>query len=158
MPRPRRDEGSVTESVSEPPPSPSPTSSEDDAARFEALGARLSVLEAELRRRGILRSDLGDSPRRALRDVRDHIDGRRHAEAERALASLDRELRQVRIDEDFVRRKLDRVDARIQLARSRGVETSRVEDLVAAALRDFMDGRYEIANRRLNQILRQLDR
>jgi eukaryotic-like serine/threonine-protein kinase len=120
----------------------------------EELSRRVAALRAELARRGIQPADLDAGQREALREAEALAAQGRRDEAGAALARLEPELAAVRVDQDLLRRKLARVDARLAAARrGHAAGTAAAEDLAATALQDFMDGRYDAANRRLNQIL-----
>jgi hypothetical protein len=72
-------------------------------------------------------------------------------DAVRALDALESAVAGVSVDHAFVRRKLERVNQRIRQAGRD--EDSAVKELAGAALQDFLEGRLEATNRRLNQIL-----
>jgi len=119
-----------------------------------ALVARATALRADLRARGILVEDLSATRRAELRALDAALAAARDLDAERALVSLEPVLSAVVVDAAFVRAKLDRVDAAMRAARAAGRDVSRLESISATALQEYLDGRYESTNRRLNEILR----
>lgn len=125
-------------------------------ARREALLRRLADLRTDLSSRGVLVTDLDASNRRLLHLVENDLNEERFDDAAMGLERAERALSAVQIDRDFIQRKLDRVDQQIRGANERGVDTERIEALERVALREFMAGRLEATNSRLNQILRSL--
>lgn len=136
-------------------------STSETTAQRAALKGRLLALRSGLGQRGILVEDLPAAQREAVASSQRRLAGADDSQLDEVAASvaqLERALPGLQVDAEFVRRKLDRVGARIRQAKNRGVETSRFEDLVSIALQGFADGRYDATNRRLNEIIRLLGR
>lgn len=121
-----------------------------------ALVARATALRTDLRARGILVADLSAPVRGELRALDAALEAHHDADAERALASLEPTLSAVVVDAAFVRAKLDRVNAAMRAARTAGRDVAPLESVSGTALQEYLDGRYDSTNRRLNEILRQL--
>jgi serine/threonine-protein kinase len=146
-PRPSRERPRTIAALADP-----PVSDVDDARRRE-LSSSLEATRAALGRRGIRIDDLDAQSRAALTAAEGSLSEGRFDDAGRALDALARGAEATTVDAAFVRRKIERVDAAIRRADGRGVDTTGAERLSASALSDFMAGRHEAANRRLNQIL-----
>ena len=127
-------------------------------ARRDAVAARAAAVRASIAQRGILLADLTSDQRASLATVDTALGAGRFDAAEAGLDAVEAQLSALRVDAEFVRRKMERVDARIREAARRGVTTSRLEELSALALQDLMQGRHDATNRRLNEILRLLGR
>jgi serine/threonine protein kinase len=126
------------------------------AERRGPLREKLKKLANALASRGVLLEDLPPGARKRLQRVRGLLEGGA-AEldaAERELPTLSTELSAVRVDRGLVEAKMKRVD---RLLRKAGVPNKHKEQ-AGQALQEFMDGRYDAANRRLNRILRALHR
>jgi serine/threonine-protein kinase len=117
------------------------------------LAARLAQLRADLDGRGILEADLSDDARAALDRVRT---AGTLEQGEAALADARRAFETTRIDERFVKRKLDRLNSAIRAADRAKVDVAELDRLAADALEDLLDRRYDACNKRLNQIDRLL--
>jgi tRNA A-37 threonylcarbamoyl transferase component Bud32 len=139
--------------IEEPPPPIVPA-----APDLEPLRARARALRADLRSRGIADGDLSPAQRAELAAIDAAIARADGADALRRIDTLAPLLASITIDETFVRAKMERVDARVRAARSRGMSTDEIDHLSALALQDLVEGRTEATNRRLNQILALLDR
>ena len=113
---------------------------------------RRDSLAASLRARGIRRADLPAPLRTRLDELDRAIAASRWDDALRLLDEAEPAAAAVRVDAAFVRRRLDRVGARIAAARRSGTDTRELEDLAAGALQLFLDGRFEETNRRLDDI------
>ncbi|MFK7990784.1 MAG: serine/threonine-protein kinase [Sandaracinaceae bacterium] len=125
------------------------------AARASAQAA-LARIDAGLLRRGIRSGDLAPAQRSAL------MSARRAAASGApdldALAVLEASLADLVVDEAFVRRKLQRVDARIRAARDGGADVTDIERRSALALQSLLEHRPAQTNERLNAILDRLGR
>ena len=124
--------------------------------RAAPLRARRDALAASLHTRHITRADLPAPLPTRLAELDRAIDASHWEDAARLLEELEPTVAAVRVDAAFVRRKLDRVGARIAAARRRGADTRELEDLAAAALQGFLDGRLDETNRRLDEIASRL--
>ena len=149
-----------TDSGSQPQPESSegPSANVVDETRRRALSSRVQALRAGLSQRGILISDLSSAHRLGLSRVEKQIAASHLDAADASLGPLETALRAMRVDSAFVKKKLDRVNAAIRRAQKRGKRTTELDSLSAAALQDYVSGRYEATNRRLNQILGKLAR
>jgi hypothetical protein len=123
-----------------------------DAATFDPRPL-LAQLRADLDGRGILEADLPQDARAAIGRLEA---ARRTQDAEAALADAQHAIAGVRVDEAFVRRKLERTSTAIRNADRTKVDVGELDRLAAAALDDLLDQRYDSCNRRLNQIARVL--
>ena len=124
-----------------------------DAARRSALASRLAEIRTDLRRRGVRNADLDPSLRARLTAGERAIEEGSLDAAAAELAAAGPAAEGTVVDGDFVRRKVQRVDAAIRRAEQAGADTARAQQLSGSALSDFMAGRHEAANRRLNEIL-----
>jgi serine/threonine-protein kinase len=120
--------------------------------RAASLRARRSSVEASLSGRGIRRADLPAAVRDQLGQLDRAFEDGRWDDAAYLLDLVEPAVAEVRVDASFVRRRLDRVGARIAAARRRGANTRQLEDLAADALQLFLDGRLDQTNRRLDEI------
>jgi serine/threonine-protein kinase len=118
------------------------------------LRARLERALKQLRARGIMVGDLEPALRAQLSKLRQQLRGGDPGDAgdaEASLRSLEPALQAVRVDRALVEAKLKRVHA--LLRRRKGAAVQRLRDRASQALQEFMDGRYDSANRQLNRIL-----
>jgi len=132
------------------PPDPGPD------PELERARSEVAALRASLAERGILADDLSPAQRAGLRAVDAAIGSEDATSARSRLDAVAPGIRALRVDDAFVRAKLERVDRRIREARARGAETSEIERLSALALEDLLARHPEATNRRLNQILGRL--
>jgi serine/threonine-protein kinase len=117
------------------------------------LKRRLAATLTSLRGRGILEDDLPDAVRAELRVAREQVERRDAPAARRAIEELTREAARVTVDRAFVETKLRRVEVLLRAARGSGGELQAWRARGDAALQEIMDGRYQAANRRLNELL-----
>ncbi len=108
--------------------------------------AAVAEVRATYRARGILDEDLPAESRTSLATAEANGDAATVARVRDAIAAL-------RVDDTFVKRKLERLGAAM---RSRGRPSKELEKLTSAALEELLDGRYEACNRHLNEIARGL--
>ncbi|MCU0664741.1 MAG: protein kinase [Myxococcota bacterium] len=134
-------------------PQTGPSMPNDSLVEIDALTRRLANCRLELRHRGILFEDLSAEQRRIFAGTSTMLDAGNVAAAATALDGLEEAIREIAIDSAFVRRKLDRVDGELRAAKMRGLDTRSLEEPLALALQDFMDGRLEMTNRRLNDLV-----
>jgi hypothetical protein len=128
---------------------------EEPPAWRARLTKRLAELEAERRRRELLRDD--DAQYRArLEEARAAIEGEEEAVAAAAVAALAGRLRAVRIDGTFISRKLKRIDKAKGARRLDPAVSKRVTATFAKVHESYFSGDYRRANAHLNQIWRLL--
>ena len=159
-PRPTRDAGR-REVVVDP---PARATSEPDAAAIAPptispdVLARVRRFESTLRLRGLEVGDLGADAARMAATLDAALADADSPGAELALTRLEASLAAVRVDATFVRRRIARLDARIEASRARGEDVRAPSALARDALEAYVDGRYDVANARLDAIERALPR
>lgn len=121
-----------------------------------AVRARRLRLEAAIDARGLVRADLGPEGARAFTELDAAEVAADDVRAAAALARLEAMVAATRADAAVVRRRMARLDARIADARARGEDTRAVESLSRAALEAFVEGRFDVADGRLDAIDRAL--
>ncbi|WP_437566238.1 protein kinase domain-containing protein [Sorangium sp. So ce542] len=123
-----------------------------------ALRARLGAARASLARRGIASVDLAPDLRASAARAEAALAEGNAAAAAPEVDTFVAATTALRLDEQIVRRKLDRVGARLREARARGADTRAAEARAAAALQSFLDRRYEATDVELDAILAALSR
>lgn len=153
-PPPRRTSAVITpEVVAEEAPmveEEAPVATEDSR---NALRTRYRAARARLAARGLSVRDLDPSERERVLAVADAIEDQPIAEASTDLRDMEQRVAGLRVDRAFVGRKLRRVNG---LLRRQTNVPAAVQQLSAIALQDVVDGRYERANERLDEILRSI--
>jgi len=136
----------LVDAASSRPKAPDARSAPIDAAIVDAghnNREAVAKVRSDYHARGILDADLPADVAALL--ARGETDDAALADARRAIDAI-------RIDEPFVKRKLDRINGAIRRADRNKVDVKRLDALAAAALDDLLDGRYESCNTRLDQM------
>jgi hypothetical protein len=121
-----------------------------------ALRGRLDALVAGLRARGILSEDLDAEAARLERAARSELHSGALESCGASLAALQARLASLRVDRAFVKRKLERVDARLRALPAARGDRAALKARGARALQQFLEGQHDAANRTLNDILGRL--
>ncbi|WP_438032665.1 serine/threonine-protein kinase [Sorangium sp. So ce204] len=126
--------------------------------RAAALRARLDAARASLAKRGIEAADLPPGLRAAAARAEAALAEGDVAAAASEVDTFVATTAGLRLDQEILRRKLDRVGALLRAARARGADTRAAEGRAAAALQSFLDRRYEATNAELDALLAELAR
>jgi hypothetical protein len=157
--RPRPGKRKVTAKVDAPPPPATPD------ARVVVAPPRLSPthkerlarLEADRKKRGLFLDDVPEL-RARVEDARRACAGTDDKRAAEALSRLEDTLRRAKIDETFVKRKLERLNKLKESLRPDEARAKQVAEIFAKVHKRFFAGDFVAANDHLNQILRLLGR
>ncbi|WP_275936219.1 hypothetical protein, partial [Sorangium cellulosum] len=126
--------------------------------RAAALRARLDAARASLAKRGIEAGDLPPGLRASAARAEAALAEGDVAAAASEVDTFVATTAGLRLDQEILRRKLDRVGALLRAARARGADTRAAEGRAAAALQSFLDRRYEATNAELDALLAELAR
>ncbi|WP_437597505.1 serine/threonine-protein kinase [Sorangium sp. So ce590] len=126
--------------------------------RAAALRARLDAARASLAKRGIEAADLPPGLRASAARAEAALAEGDVAAAASEVDTFVATTAGLRLDQEILRRKLDRVGALLRAARARGADTRAAEGRAAAALQSFLDRRYEATNAELDALLAELAR
>ncbi len=117
------------------------------------LKSRYKALITSLKTRGILEEDLPAALRQKMAMVQKHLEQKETSATKSSLEELERDIMSLKIDRTLVEAKLQRVDRFLGSARGKPEDVQALRDQASIALQEFMDGRYNSANRHLNRIL-----
>src|SRR5262249_10445509 len=118
---------------------------------------RSESLLPDLEVRGAALDDVPVNSHQALESTKDRHLAQDEAQGVAAAESFGDTPREGPIDQEFVRRKLDRVNAQIRATRIPESQNPQIRAQASAALEEYGKGHYEASNRRLDAILRVLN-
>ena len=116
---------------------------------------RLTALRTEMSGKGLLNEDLPIAARQALQRAEVALEQGDVEAAASMLSRAEAAIRATAVDRALVERKLSRADERLRRLPANHPHLSGLREQAQAALEEFMDGRYDRANRLVNRLLDQ---